>query len=53
MSQVSHAIAKLADSTQERLNRTVIDIKRDFRDGVNMILLVGMLEGRYCDTCGV
>ena len=23
------------------------DIKRDFRDGVNMILLVGMLEGRY------
>ena len=31
----------------EKLDRIVSDIKRDFRDGVNMILLVGMLEGWY------
>ena len=34
----------------EKLDRTVSDIKRDFRDGVNMILLVGMLEGGYFDA---
>ena len=34
-------------TNSEKLDRIVSDIKRDFRDGVNMILLVGMLEGRY------
>ena len=33
-------------SRSGKLNRNVSDIKRDFRDGVNMILLVGMLEGK-------
>ena len=33
-------------SDPEKLNRTVDDIK-DFRNGVNMILLVGMLEGKH------